>query len=411
MLRSYLKLSIKVLLRRKFFTAISLFGISFTLMVLMVSASIIDQALGPHAPAVNQNRMLAIYSASLSGPHSTSTSSPGYYLLDHFARDLPGVQKMSIFADTQTATSWVEGRKIETTVRRSDGAFWQIFRFDFVAGGPYGQEDDDQANFVAVINETTRRRFFGDAPAVGRSIEVDGQSYRVVGVVRDVSLLVELPFAEMWVPTRTTKVAGFDRQWLGGFRAAFLFAGSGDFAEARSELRSRLDHAQVPDPQSFDNVRAELQTRAERASSDLLGSETGHPLAFKALIVIAMLLFMLLPAVNLVNLNLSRILERAVEIGVRKSFGASSRSLVAQFLVENLALTLLGGAIGLGLSALVLRAINASGWLPYGQHELHPRVFLYGLALAVVFGLISGVGPAWRMSRLDPVEALRGRAA
>ena len=70
------------------------------------------------------------------------------------------------------------------------------------------------------------------------------------------------------------------------------------------------------------------------------------------------LLFMLLPAVNLVNLNVSRIMERASEIGVRKSFGASSLVLVGQFLVENLALTLIGGAIGLLLSVWLLWLVN-----------------------------------------------------
>ena len=121
-----------------------------------------------------------------------------------------------------------------------------------------------------------------------------------------------------------------------------------------------------------------------------------------------MLLFSLLPAVNLVNLNMSRIMERASEIGVRKAFGASSRTLVGQFVVENLVLTLIGGAAGFLLSALVLRALNTSGLIPYAHFTINVRVFLYGLGLAVFFGLLSGVYPAWRMSRLHPVQALKG---
>ena len=67
---------------------------------------------------------------------------------------------------------------------------------------------------------------------------------------------------------------------------------------------------------------------------------------------------MLLPTVNLININVSRIMERASEIGVRKAFGASSRTLVGQFIVENLILTLVGGAVGFGLSALRARALS-----------------------------------------------------
>jgi putative ABC transport system permease protein len=119
--------------------------------------------------------------------------------------------------------------------------------------------------------------------------------------------------------------------------------------------------------------------------------------------------FMILPTVNLVNINLSRILDRSSEIGVRKAFGASSWTLVGQFVVENVVLTLVGGAIGLVLAGAALHAINASGVIPYAQLALNFRVFLYGLAIALFFGLFSGVYPAWRMSRLHPVMALRGR--
>jgi putative ABC transport system permease protein len=126
------------------------------------------------------------------------------------------------------------------------------------------------------------------------------------------------------------------------------------------------------------------------------------------LLAAAAFLFALLPAVNLVNLNTSRIMERASEIGVRKAFGARSRSLVGQFIVENLVLTLTGGALGFVLSWGCLVGLNASGLIPYAQFTMNLRVFVYGLGLAVFFGLLSGVYPAWRMSRLHPVAALKG---
>ena len=74
-------------------------------------------------------------------------------------------------------------------------------------------------------------------------------------------------------------------------------------------------------------------------------------------------------------------------------------------------LTLIGAAIGLALAAAVLRAFNVSGLIPHTQFQLNFRIFLYGLAIALFFGLFSGVYPAWRMSKLHPVQALRGRSA
>ena len=125
---------------------------------------------------------------------------------------------------------------------------------------------------------------------------------------------------------------------------------------------------------------------------------------------VAALLFMLLPAINLINLNISRILERSSEIGVRKAFGATSLDLVGQFLLENVVLTLTGGLIGLLASTWVLDIINRSGVIPHSHFHVNARVFVVAIALSILFGAISGVYPAWRMSRLDPVDALQGGA-
>ncbi len=108
------------------------------------------------------------------------------------------------------------------------------------------------------------------------------------------------------------------------------------------------------------------------------------------LLLVLGLLFMLMPTVNLVNINVSRIMERASEIGVRKAFGAPARTLVGQFLVENILLTLIGGAIGFVLSIFVLRGIAQSGLFSYAHFTINLRVFAYGMVLAVMFGLISG---------------------
>jgi putative ABC transport system permease protein len=115
-----------------------------------------------------------------------------------------------------------------------------------------------------------------------------------------------------------------------------------------------------------------------------------------------------LPAVNLINLNISRILERASEIGVRKAFGASSRRLVVQFVVENVLLTLVAAILAFVVAALVLRGLNTSGLIAHAALTINLRVFAAGVALAVAFGVASGVYPAWRMSRLHPVNALKG---
>ena len=89
------------------------------------------------------------------------------------------------------------------------------------------------------------------------------------------------------------------------------------------------------------------------------------------ILFILMLFFILLPTINLMNINISRIIERSSEIGIRKAFGASSWTLVGQFVVENVILTLIGGVISLILAVFVLHIINSAGLASRGQVSVH----------------------------------------
>jgi putative ABC transport system permease protein len=169
---------------------------------------------------------------------------------------------------------------------------------------------------------------------------------------------------------------------------------------------------QYDDPTAFNVTKFWGDSKLQLFSRMLLSSEEedGGVGKLVAGIVVLMLLFMALPALNLINLNVGRIMERSGEIGVRKAFGATSRQLVAQLVLENVLLCLIGGAIGLVLAAGVLWWLENSGLIPYLQVHLNLAVFGYGLLITLVFGVLSGVIPAWKMSRLDPVHALKGIA-
>ena len=113
MLRSYLKLAWKVLWRRKFFTAISLFGICLTLVVLMVATAVLDHIFAPMAPEVRQDRTLGVFRARMTGERVQSQVMPGYLLLDRYARNLPGVERMAIFAMPPMVYSYLDGQRIK----------------------------------------------------------------------------------------------------------------------------------------------------------------------------------------------------------------------------------------------------------------------------------------------------------
>jgi putative ABC transport system permease protein len=412
MLKIQLKLALKVLRRRPFFTAVSLVGIGLTLLVLTVAAAIFDHAFAAHPPEVHQDRTLLVSRLELTGEHWTSRASLGYAFIDRYARGLPGVERMAVASDVASAFSYVGGERVRSYLKRTDAGFWRILSFSFVEGGPFTEEDVAQARPVAVINEATRGRFFGGQAAVGRTIELDGQRFRVIGVVDDVPFLRMVPFADVWVPL-TAQPSDDWRQGLQGSFTAILLAGRrADFPRIRSEFASRLatvDLSGTRFTRAFAQPRTQLEDMAALLAVERRGYDDGARVVIGTLLALAVG-FMVLPVVNLVNLNVSRALERASEIGVRRAFGASRWSLVRQFVVENVVLTLVGGLLAFAATEAVLRLLTASALVPYGDFHVNLRIFAWGLAFAVVFGVLSGAWPAWRLSRLHPVDALRGGA-
>lgn len=424
MLKNYIKTAFKVFLRRKFFTAISLFGISFTLVVLMVATAFLDHAFGSYPPEVKTDRTLGVFTLIgeliVDGERKGGGSGPpSYTFLDRYVRTLSGVEKVSIstqfFRDNAVAV-YKDGEYIELYLKRTDGEFWQILEFDFLEGSPFTAEDEKNANMVAVINQATRKRFFGDERATGKSIEVDGQRFRVVGVVANIPIFRAVPFADVWVPISTSKEDYRYMHWNGRYQALVLAKKPSDIPLIKAEFQAHLAQAQVEflDPKEFNRLYGGVESYFETVSREIFNpaeaDKESHADRLLAVIAGAMVLFMLLPTLNLVNLNMSRTLERASEIGVRKAFGASSWTLVGQFVVENVLLVLTGGVIALVASSLVLQALTYSELIQYAEFYLNYRLFLYGLLIALFFGVLSGVYPAWRMSRLQPVQALKRRA-
>jgi putative ABC transport system permease protein len=410
MWKNYLKIGWKVLLRRKFYTFISLFGIAFTLVVLMVAASLMDHIFGSSPPENRADRMLGIYLIQGRGKNWNTSNLPGYAFLDRYARTLKTPEKMSFHSVPFTVLSFIDGKQRESYLKRTDGAFWEVMDFRFVEGGPFTEKDNRDRNFVAVINDSTRRRFFGRESAVGKWIEADGQRFRVVGVVADVPHLRIVPFSDVWVPITTAKTGDYRERFFGGFMATLLVANKADLPRLQEEYRALLSRVEPPDPK-MDVIQGSLDNLFGMLSRILItknAEKSPRPGALIGWLLLFACLFMTLPAINLVNINVSRIMERASEIGVRKSFGASSRTLVGQFVVENVLLTLVGGAAGLVLSVIVLRMIEAADIVRYSHFDMDYRVFLTGLAFTLFFGLFSGVYPAWKMSRMHPVQALKG---
>jgi putative ABC transport system permease protein len=415
MLANYLKLALKVLLRRKVFTAISLLGICVTLTLLLLGAALVDHRLGAVAPEVRAGRTLNIHNSARHLRDRVFGTGAGGRVLERMFRGLPGAEHTSFFFAV-AALGYRDGNRVAVHLRWTDAEYWKILSFAFLEGGPFGEGDLGDGRPVVVISESTRGKFFDRAPALGRTVELDGQRFTVVGVVPDASPLRPIAYADVWAPMTASRSKAYLE--LGANLDGIVLASPGaDPRLMNAELQARLSRWQSPDPRQYPSldgsVRTAFQDFVSMVDHDLFGRTAwlndGARLARLLLFTLFFsLLVMLVPAVNLVNLNVGRILERASEIGVRKSFGASSRTLVAQFVVENVVLTFVGALLAVVVTAVVMAVASSRHLLGATRLTIDLPVLAVAVAMALLFGVVSGVYPAWKMARLHPLAALHG---
>jgi putative ABC transport system permease protein len=412
MLKNYFKIAIAVLMRRKFFTFISLFGISFTLTILMILTAFVDKVINDNYPDRKRDRSLYITGLEEKGVRKNgenSSSGPmSFYFLNHYARTLKIPTKVAISSNYSSTNTYVNNKKIVINYKYVNADFWDVLDFDFLEGKPFTREQIDNGERVTVISEDTKKEYFGDMSSViGKYIEADNVQYRVSGVVKSVPITTYMLYSDIYLPYTVSKTDYNNTGYRGSYTGILLAPSKTDMVPMQREYEQMINKLPMESNQ-FDKIFSHANTFIKGYVNTGNEEKSGLNYAFTAIAIFAFLV-MLLPTLNLVNINVTRIMERSSEIGVRKAFGASSRILVYQFIVENLILTFLGGLIGIVLSMIILNFINSANLIANLPLSLNVTVLFIGLLTCLIFGLLSGVYPAWRMSKLNVVDALKAQ--
>lgn len=400
-----------VLKRRKFFTFISLFGISLTLTILIVLTAFLDVLTSPAYPDVNRSRELFINKIVLKSnkENYTSQSPASFYFVNDFVSKMKTPEKIAIHTGRNTTNAYQNNKKMEVELMYTNVPFWEVYQFEFVEGKPFSGLDLENAAQVAVISEDTRIKYFGEgALAIGKYVEANNIKYRVVGVVKNAPATMIYANSDIYLPYTLAKSGLKGTSLLGEYMVTLLAKSTADLPLIKEEYSQLLK--KVPHPEKNQEILLSYADNyLESFTREVFGNGEGAAGKdrFFLMIGIFVFLFMLLPTINLVNINVSRIMERSSEIGVRKAFGASSRTLVGQFIVENMILTVLGGILGVLLSLLIISVLNSSNLITHMNLTINLTVLGYSLLACLIFGLMSGVYPAWRMSKLNVVTALK----
>lgn len=411
MLKNYFKIAIAVLKRRKFFTFISLFGISFTLTILIVLTAFLDHLISPQYPDTKRDRSLYI-TASVRQDTKRQSFSKGpmsFHFMQKYVYSLKTPEKVAIASIFFSTNTYANNKKLVIDMKYTNAEFWEVQEFEFLEGRPYTAQEIANGDHVAVISEETKKDYFGEEGATGKYIEADNVQYRVTGVVKDVPITVFFSYGNMYLPYTLSKTERNNTGFGGSYTAILLARSKADLPKIQAEYQQVI--ARIPlKGLDFDKFSSYADPYLANFTRILLGRDESSGIGtFILSVSIFALFFMLLPTLNLININISRIMERSSEIGVRKAFGASSRTLVYQFIIENIILTFIGGILGIALSAIVFAIINNSQLIPFVHLTINFTVLSWALLVCLAFGLFSGVYPAWRMSRLQVVTALKAQ--
>ena len=275
----------------------------------------------------------------------------------------------------------------------------EIDNVDVAVGRYFTDSENDGAMRVAFIGMDVANTLFpaGESTAIGQEINVAGLPYRIIGVRVAKGTVFGVPqdnFITLPLKTYGNNFGGFTRHRLLFFLATSKTDDTFNDAvdEARFLLRTRR-RLKVDEKDNFGIVTPDAITGFR---DRLLG-----PTYLVAVAVPAIAL--LVGAIVIMNIMLVSVTERTKEIGVRKSLGARKIDVLKQFLVEAIALSAIGGAVGVLLAWIIGRIMTAIFFPTY----LSIGAIFFTILVSGGIGVLSGVFPAWKAARLDPIEALR----
>ncbi|MBP1607577.1 MAG: hypothetical protein H6Q08_2951 [Acidobacteria bacterium] len=398
-----LRIALKALFRNKMRSALTMLG-----MIIGVAAVIAMVALGNGARSTIESQIRSagtnlIYVMAgnfMAGGVRMGSGAANTLLVEDaqaIREQVPNIQYLAmgvttrsqVIAGNQNWNTRVNGTDIELPLIRS----WPV-----EYGAFFTPQDVSSAAKVAVLGSTVRDMLFGEgADPTGQTIRVRNQPFKVVGVMSSKGQGTggEDQDDAVYVPYTTVQKKLLGITHINNITISAVTANSvatvSDGVTTLLRARHRIYQGDTDDfmVRTLEEMAA-MRTEATRTMGALLASIAGVSL--------------IVGGIGIMNIMLVSVTERTREIGLRMSIGARSRDVLMQFLVEAIVLSLIGGAIGIGLGISVSTALTQFlGW----PTQISPQAVGLAFGFSALTGVFFGFYPARKAARLDPIEALR----
>jgi putative ABC transport system permease protein len=426
MLKNYIVVAIRLLLKNKLFSFINILGLSTGIACCVLITLYVQDEFNYEKGVTDNERIFRVNTVWINEDGSqrkAAQTSPS--IATDIAHDLPGVEMATRairpLSTEQNIVRYADKTFFEQNAFVVDSNFFSVFQFPFVQGDRLSALN---APSTVVLSEVLSEKIFGNKNPIDESLIVhSGQSadtFRVTGVVAKPAFPSHLD-ADLYMTMQSNGTG----QWVLGQTTWANNNMVGGYLKLKNPLEAKALEAKLPaevDRRAGEELRASgrkkslslqplLEIRLYSEGMNGEGSSTGGSITYIKIIGIVGLFILLLACINFMNLTTAKSAQRASEVGIRKSMGAYKSNLVGQFLGESMVIVACSFCVSIFFVFAALPVFNnvMQKQLAFTAHNI-PLLLICSFVICVITGILAGSYPAFFLSAMKPTQVLKGKS-